>query len=188
MRFSHNHSPPWKQQKQSKQIKVYLSSPQELVSNWVSWEYSFQIKLKEKKLWYLLDAIPSKIEDGVEVSHQKTAEGADPFNDLLVGSIHHKNIELIGHTTIPSEMWESLWLTNQGSTSGTRFYYIRQLITAHVVNEPEVITGHLIKMSRIAVQLRKLCPNGTISIDDLGIESMTASLPSSFSMVLSQFK
>lgn len=168
--------------------KIYLSSPSESVSNWGSWEYAFQIKLKAKKLRYLLDDIPSKKEDGIEVSTVVKAHDADLFNDLLISSIHHENIELLSHTTIPKEMWESLRSTHQRSTAGTRFYYIRQMMTCQLADESEAITEHLIEMSRVAGRLRKLCPRGMISIDDLEIASMTASLPSSFSVVLSPFE
>lgn len=122
------------------------------------------------------------------MSSQTKAHDADLFNDLLIGSIHHENIELISHTTVPKEMWELLRSTHQRSTAGTRFYYIRQLMTSQVADNHEAITKHLIEMSRVAGRLRKLCPQGTISIDDLEIASMTASLPSSLSVVLSPFK
>lgn len=85
-------------------------------------------------------------------------------------------------------MWEALWSTHQRSTAGTRFYYIRQLMTSQVADESEAIIKHLLEMSRVAGRLRKLCPNGTIKIDDLEIVSLTASLPPSFSSVLSPFE
>lgn len=127
--------------------KIYLSSPSESISNWGVWEYAFQIKLKAKKLRYLLDDIPSKKEDGLEVSTQRKADNADLFNDLLISSIHHENIELINHTTIPKEMWDALRSTHQRSTAGTRFYYIRKLMTSQVADDPEAIVEHLLEMS-----------------------------------------
>lgn len=85
-------------------------------------------------------------------------------------------------------MWEALWSTHQRSTAGTRFYYIRQLMTSQVADESEAIIEHLLEMSRVAGRLRNLCPNGTIKIDNLEIVSLTASLPPSFSSVLSPFE
>lgn len=61
-------------------------------------------------------------------------------------------------------------------------------MTSQVADDPEAIVEHLLEMSRVAGRLRKLCPNGTIKIDDLEIASLTASLPLTFSSVLSQFE
>lgn len=61
-------------------------------------------------------------------------------------------------------------------------------MTSQVADESEAITKHLPEMSRVARQLRKLWPNGTIKIYDLEIASLTLSLPCSFSLVLSPFE
>lgn len=122
------------------------------------------------------------------MSAQRKADNADLFNDLLIGSIHHENIESINHTTVSKEMRESLRSTHQRLTAGTHVYYIRPLMTSQVADESEAITKHLPEMSRVARQLRKLWPNGTIKIYDLEIASLTLSLPCSFSLVLSPFE
>lgn len=88
--------------------QVYVLSPSESVSNWVSWEYAFTIKLRAKKLCYLLDPIPSKKEDGLEVMMQVKLDDADLFNNVLIKLIHPDNIDLISHTTNPKELWEAL--------------------------------------------------------------------------------
>lgn len=59
---------------------------------------------------------------------------------------------------------------------------------SRVEDDPEAINQHLIDMSKTAGRLRKLCPDGKISIDDLEIASLTASLPQSFSVVISPFE
>lgn len=168
--------------------QIYLSSPSESVSNWGSWEYAFNIKLRAKKLCYLLDPIPSKREGGIEVSTQIKADDADLFNDVLIKSIHPDNIDMISHTTTPKDMWEALKSTHQRSTAGTRFFYIRELMGSRVEDESDAIIQHLISVSKTAGRLRKLCVDGMISIDDLEIASLTASLPSSFAAVLGPFE
>ena len=99
-----------------------------------------------------------------EISAQSKSDDADTFAALLIDTIDEDNIELISHTTVPKEMWSALQSTHQRATSGTRYYYIRQLMTTRVEDDFDAILEHLSEMSKVAGRLRKLCKDGKISV------------------------
>lgn len=118
---------------------------------------------------------------------QTKADNADAFSALLIDSIENDNIELVSHTTVPKEMLSALQST-QRATSGTCYYYIRQLMTTCVEDDFDAILEHLSKISKVEGCLRKLCEDGKLSIDDLEVASLTALLPASYSTVTSSFE
>lgn len=172
----------------SRSRRLCLSSPSDLVSNWSSWEYVFILKLKSRKLYYLLADTPTKKENGLETSTASKLDNLDLFGALLVDVIHIDNIDLINHTTVPYAMWKSLESSHLWATSGTKFYYIRQMMVTRVEDDFDAITNHLLKVQKVGGRLQKLCKDGKISVDDLEIASLTTSLPSSYSSVTAPFE
>lgn len=61
-------------------------------------------------------------------------------------------------------------------------------MTTWVEDNFDSILEHLSEMSKVAGRLRKLCKYGKISVDNLEVASLTASLPSTYSTVTSSFK
>lgn len=72
-------------------------------------------------------------------------------------------------------------------TSGSHFYLLRTLISMSVIDDEEV-SAHIIEISLVGAKLRKLCKNGSISIEDVKTASIIASLPESFTSVTSPFE
>lgn len=166
---------------------VVLSSPKEETTNWNQYEFSMKWIMKHKHLWYLLDDVPIKLENGLPVSREIQERDSDSFCALLMESIHPENIFLIEECLTPKEMWTSLKNRHQQMTAGSRFLLLRTLMSMSVTNEDD-ISSHIIEIGSLGTRLRKLCVNGMISIKDVQTASLIASLPDSFSSVTSPFE
>lgn len=143
--------------------------------------------MRHKRLWYLLDPEPVKTENGIPVSTEVKERDADAFCALLMESIHEDNIFLIEDCTTPKEMWTALQGRHRQMTSGSRFYLLRTLMSMSVADD-EDISAHIIEIGSVGAKLRKLCKNGSISIEDIQTASLIASLPESFTSVTSPFE
>lgn len=143
--------------------------------------------MRHKRLWYLLEETPVKLEGGIPVSKEIQERDADSFCTLLMESIHEDNIFLIEGCSTPKEMWEALRDRHRQMTSGSRFYLLRSLMAMSVTDDDD-ISSHIIEIETLGSQLLKLCKNGLIAIEDIQTASLIASLPESFTSVTSPFK
>lgn len=60
--------------------------------------------MRHKRLWYLLEENPVKLEGGLPVSKEVQERDADSFCALLMESIHEDDIFLIEDCSTPKEM------------------------------------------------------------------------------------
>lgn len=132
--------------------------------------------MKHKRLWYLLNDIPNKTENGIPVSTKTKDQDTNDFCALLMESIHKENIFLIEDCTTPKEMWEALRSLHQQMTAGSQFYLLRSLM-AMSVSSKDGISAHIIEIGSVGAQLRKLCQNGMVSIEEIQTASLITSLP-----------
>lgn len=137
---------------------------------------------KQKKLWYLLDDIPAKLENGVPVFSVTVAEDSDSFCALIISSIHEDNIEIIQETDTSKGMWAALLNAHHHTSAGSCFFYLRPLMSVSG-NEEDDIPSLILDIKSLGSRLSKICRDRKISIEDIQVASLTSSLPESFTSV-----
>lgn len=103
----------------STQRPIFLSSPKAEVSNWNQYEFAMKWILKSKKLWYLLDESPFKLENGIPVSTAIITEDSDSFCALIIRSKHKDNIDILQETGSPKSMWAALKNAHHHASAGS---------------------------------------------------------------------
>lgn len=56
------------------------------------------------------------------------------------------------------------------------------------VPDEDGVRDHLLRVDRIGTSLNKICTDGNITIKDIKVAALTASLPSTFSLLTSHFE
>lgn len=142
---------------------------------------------KSKKLWYLLDETPVKLENGLPVSAAAMAEDSDTFCALVIATVHEDNIEIMQGNKTPKTMWTALKNTHHHTSAGSRFFYLRSLMTVSAEEEDD-IPALILEIKSLGTKLTKLCKDGKITIEDIQVASLTTLLPESFTSVTSPFE
>lgn len=166
---------------------IRLSSPRgEEETNLLQWQFGMKWALKARKLWYLIDGTV-KMENGVPVIATARQDDADMLISFILENIHEDNIGLIMNITDPKLMWQELESSHLLNSSGSRYYYLR-ILMAMPTPDKEGIRDHLMQIENIGTSLNKICVDGKISIKDIKVAALTASLPSIFHSVVSHKK
>lgn len=141
--------------------------------------------LRGKNLEYVIEG---GFKEGYNISTKILPESSVEADNRLVSSIitsrvHEDNfIVIVPCQDSAREMWRALSATHQNDTAGGRYMHLRAMMTARVENDDEVIK--LIgTMDTFRQRLLNVCPDGTVSVDDLYVSSLISSLPDSWTLV-----
>lgn len=166
---------------------IRLSSPQgDDKTHLLQWQFAMKWALKSRKLWYLIEG-PLKVENGISVSSTVQREDSDALISFILENIHEDNIGFIMDISDPKLMWQEPEEAHLLNSLGYHYYYL-QMLMALSTPEKDGIKDHLMQIDTIRTSLNKICVDGKISIDDIEVAALTASLPSTFSLVTSHFK
>lgn len=80
--------------------------------------------MSHRKLLYLLDDNPVKLENNLPVLTAVQLQDANTFCAILMESIHEDNIFVIEDCTHPREMWNALKARHQQISAGSRFFHL----------------------------------------------------------------
>lgn len=142
--------------------------------------------LKSRKLWYLIEG-PVKEESSSPVSWSVQREDADTLIAFILENIHEDNISLIMNINDPKLMWHELEGSHLLNSSGSHYYYLRMLMGLPTPDD-DGIKDHLMQIDTIGTSLNNICVYGKISIDDIKVAALTASLPATFHSVTPHFE
>lgn len=125
--------------------------------------------LRGKNLEYVIEG---GFKEGFNSSSAILPDSTVKSDNLLVSSIiasrvHEDNYVTISpHQDSARRMWRALEGAHQNNTAGGRYMYLRSMMTTRADTDEDV-TKLMSTMDSIRQQLLNVCPDGTVSVNDL---------------------
>lgn len=161
-----------------------LSSPNEEF-NWDTWAFAMCMMLRGKNLKY---GVEGGFKEGYNGNTNVIPKATSKADNRLVSSIitsrvHEENfVMILPHQDRARRMWRALSASHQNNTAGGRYMHLRSMMTTRAGNDEEV--SKLIgSMDFLWQLLLNVCPDGTVSVDDLYVSLLISALPESWTLV-----
>lgn len=140
-------------------------------SNYLDWSFVLKIHLQATNMDHVLSITPDKL----HVSTWKQDNIA--VCSVITRTVHPSNYRYI--RSFPNnafQMWESLRLAHQDSTSGGRMYWLRKLVQSKMSSSD--VESHITEMGGYAEKLNSLISaDNPLTADDVYSASLLISLP-----------
>lgn len=161
-----------------------LSSPND-ESNWDTWSFAMKMMLRGKNLEYVIEG---GYKEGFDGSSNVLSDSIIKSDNRFVSSIIASRVHEENFATImpcqdsAKRMWKALSSAHQNNSAGGRYMHLRALMTARAETDDEVLK--LITLMDINRQrLLNVCPDGTVSVDNIFVSSLISALPDSWTSV-----
>lgn len=161
-----------------------LSSPNDK-SNWDTWAFALGMMLRGKDLDYTTEGT---VKDGCDTEENKLLE-VDGCRDnrlvcfIIASRFHEENYPIIQPVSNNARrMYLALRSAHQNFSAGSRYMHLRSMMSEQATDTDDV-SRLLGPMENLCNKLQNVCPEGTVTIDDVYISSVIAALPESWSAV-----
>lgn len=161
-----------------------LSSPND-ESNWDTWSFAMRMMLRGKNLEYVIEGGYKEGYNGIDNVLPPTATNSDNrvVSSVIASRVHEDNYSIISPCQDSAKrMWRALQSAHQINTAGGRYMYLRSMMTTRA-NGDEDVSKLITNMDIIRQRLLNVCPEGTVSVDDIYVSSLISALPESWTSV-----
>lgn len=161
-----------------------LSSPND-ESNWDTWSFAMRMMLRGRNLEYVIEG---GFKEGYNGSSTVLPDVTMKSDNRLVSSIiasrvHEENFATIAPCQYSARrMWRALSAAHQNNTAGGRYMYLRSMMTLRADGDDDV-SRLITTMDTTRQRLLNVCPEGTVSVDDIYVSSLISALPNSWTSV-----
>lgn len=161
-----------------------LSSPNE-DSNYDTWSFAMLMMLRGKNLEYVVEGGHKEGYNGTTniISDAMTKADNRMVSSIITSRVHEDNfISIVPCQDSAKRMWRALSAAHQNTSAGGRFMHLRAMMSARADGDDNVLK--LIgTMDVLRQKLLNVCPEGTVSVDDLFVSSLISALPESWTSV-----
>lgn len=98
-------------------------------------------------------------------------------SSIITSRVHEDNfLTIVPHQDSAKRMWRALSSTHQNDSAGGRYMHLRSMMSARAEDDEDVLK--LIgSMDIFRQRLLNVCPDGSVSVDDLYVSSLISALP-----------
>lgn len=159
-------------------------------SNWDNWSFAMQMMLRGKNLEYVIEGGYKEGFNGSSVVLLESLAKADNqlVSSIIASRVHEENYATISPCQDSARrMWRALENAHQNNTAGGRYMHLRSMMTAQAESDDDV-SKPISTMDTFRQRLLNVCPDGTMSIDDLYVSFLISALPETWTLVTAPLK
>lgn len=154
-------------------------------ANWDNWLFAMRMMLQGRNLEYVVEG---GYEEGFNTATAILPDATVRADNHLVSSIittrvHEENFVTIAPCQDSARrMWRALSATHQNTTASGRYMHLWSMMTLKA-NSDEDVSKLIGTMDAIRQRLLNICPDRTVSVDDIYISSLISALPEDWNSV-----